>query len=232
MSDLETRMPELLRRATAGLHADEALARRTLRRARRRRARNAAMAGASAALLLLGLAAGARELLSATRLTPTDGGTPTPSAEATPSPTGVEASLPTPVLRTRDAILAAIEAGDLGALEALIDPDRFSYNFDDGSDPVPEWRKDPSVLEPLVEILRMPFATREGTPDVGTVYVWPALTEADLAHPSDAERAMLERLGISERELARMLEAFGAYVGPRTGIAQDGTWLFYTVGGD
>lgn len=232
MPDLETRMPELLRRAAAGVHADDQLGRRTLRRARRRRARNAAMAGLSATLLLLGLALGARELVSTTGLTPAGPGTPTPSVEGTTGPSGPEASLPGPVLRTRDAILAAIEAGDLGALEALIEPDRFSDNFDDGSNPVPEWRKDPGVLEPLAAILRMPFATREGTPDVGTIYVWPALTEADLAHPSEAERAMLEQLGITEREVRRMLEAFGAYVGPRTGIEQDGTWLFYTLGGD
>lgn len=232
MPDLETRMPELLRRAAAGVSADDRLGRRTLRRARRRRARNAATAGLSAMLLLLGIALGVRELVSVRGLTPADPGRPTPSAEGTPGPTGAEASLPAPVLRTRDAIIAAIEAGDLGALEAFTDPDRFSYNFDDGSNPVPEWRRDPSVLEPLAAILRMPFATREGTPDVGTIYVWPALTEADLAHPSEEERAMLEQLGISERELARMLEAFGAYVGPRTGIAQDGTWLFYTLGGD
>ena len=232
MPDLETRMPELLRRAAAGLHADERLGRRILRRARRRRARNATMAGLSGALLLLGIALGARELVSVTGLTPAGPGTPTPSAESTAGPTGPQASLPEPVLRTRDAILAAIAAGDLDALEGLIDRNRFSYNFDDGSNPVPEWRKDPTVLEPLVAILRMSFATREGTPDVGTVYVWPALVDADLAHPSDEERALLEQLGISERELAGMLEAFGAYAGPRTGIAQDGTWLFYTLGGD
>jgi hypothetical protein len=232
MPDLEARLPEMLRHAAAGVHADDALARRTLRRARRRRARNAAMAGVSAGLLLLGLALGARALVSDTRLTPVDAGTPTPTAAASPSPTGPEAGLPEPVLRTRDAVLAAIETGNLEALQAFIDPDRFAYNFDGGSNPVPEWRKDPTVLEPLASILRMPFATREGTPDVGTIYVWPALTEADLTHLSDEERAMLAQLGISDRDVRQMLEAFGAYTGPRTGIAQDGTWLFYTVGGD
>ncbi len=179
--------------------------------------------------LATGLALGARELVSLARVTPADGGTsPSPAVQ---SPTSTE-PLPTPVLQTREAILAAIEAGDLDALEGLIDPDRFSYNFGDGSNPVPEWRRDPAPLEALAEILRMPFATRQGTPEVGTIYLWPALTEADLADLDADERAMLQELGISEPEVRRMLEAFGGYVGPRTGIAQDGTWLFYTTGGD
>lgn len=146
--------------------------------------------------------------------------------------TGPTEGLPEPVLRTRDAILAAIRVRDFDALETLIDPDRFSYNFDDGSNPVPEWRKDPAVLDTLARILEMPFVTRQGTPELGTIYVWPSLTEADLEHLTDGDRAMLERLGITPRDVRAMLDAFGAYTGPRTGIAQDGTWLFYTIGGD
>jgi hypothetical protein len=234
MPDLETRMPELLRRAASGVAPDPGLEGRVLRRARRRRARNAAAAGLTAVVLIVGIAAGARELTSAARLTPGDSGTPTPSPEVSPSPTGPTgpiAALPEPVHRTRDAILAAIRAGDFDALEALIDPDRFSYNFDDGSNPVPEWRKDPSVLEALALVLEMPSVTREGTPDVGTIYVWPSLTEADLDHLTDEEWRMLATLGITEEDV-RAMRDFGAYTGPRTGIAQDGTWLFYTIGGD
>ncbi len=200
-----------------------------LRRARRRRAANASAAALVAIGLATGLALGARELVSLARVTPADGGaSPSPAVQ---SPTTTE-PLPIPVLQTRDAILAAIEAGDLDAVERLTDPDRFSYNFGDGSNPVPEWRRDPAPLEPLPKILRMPFATRQGTPEVETIYLWPALTEADLAEPDANERAMLQELGISEREVQRMLEALGGYVDPRTGIAQDGTWLFYTTGGD
>ncbi|GIU98845.1 MAG: hypothetical protein KatS3mg014_0461 [Actinomycetota bacterium] len=235
MPDLETRMPDLLRRAAAGLRADDAFERRTLRRARRRRARNASAAALAAIALAAGLALGARTVLTA-GLTPADGADgalPTSSVSPTPSPgSPVDEGLPTPVRQTRDAILAAIEARDFAALETLIDPDRFAYNFSDGHDPVPEWRRDPAPLEALAAILRMPFATREGTPELGTVYVWPSLVDADLTNLTDEERAMLTELGISEREVRRMLEAFGAYVGPRTGIAQDGTWVFSTLGGD
>lgn len=235
MRDLETRMPELLRRVASGVAADPDLEGRVLRTARRRRIANASVAGLAALALLAGLGLGARELVDGrSGLTPGDGGGSPPAVTPSASPSGPtgSAALPEAVLRTRDAILAAIRVRDFDALETLIDPDRFSYNFDDGSNPVPEWRKDPSVLDTLARILEMPFVTRQGTPDVGTIYVWPSLTEADLEHPTEEERAMLGRLGIGETEIRAMLEAFGAYTGPRTGIAQDGTWLFYTIGGD
>lgn len=137
------------------------------------------------------------------------------------------------VLETVYQIKLSLEIGpDFDGLEALIDPDRFSYNFDDGSNPVPEWRKDPSVLAPLTLILDMPSTTTKGTPDVGTITVWPSLVDADLANPTSEEQAMLDALGYTERDVQDMIDAFGGYVGPRTGIAEDGTWLFYTTGGD
>ncbi len=162
-----------------------------------------------------------------------------PDAAAT-GPTGSVPptdALPGAVLATRDRIAIAAETRDYQALEALVDPDRFAYNFDDGSDPMPLWREDPAVLDTLATILRMPFTTnREAYPDVHeaspTVYIWPSLMASDLSNPTAEERAMLETLGISPREIRDMLEAFGGYVGPRTGIAEDGTWVFYATGGD
>ena len=151
--------------------------------------------------------------------------------------TGPVAEVPTSVLATRDAIAVAAETRDFDGLETLIDPDHFSYNFDDGSNPIPEWRKDSAVLDTLATILQMPFTTnREAYPDVAegsqTVYIWPSLMGSDLTDLSAEERDMLDTLGITERGVQDMLDAFGGYVGPRTGIAQDGTWVFYTIGGD
>ena len=161
-------------------------------------------------------------------------------ATGSSAPTGLAGpveELPNAVLATRDAISIAAASRDFQALQALIDPDRFSYDFDDGSNPVPIWREDPSVLDTLVAILRMPFTTnREVYPDVAetspTVYIWPWLMASDLADLSPDEKAMLEQLGITAQEVRDMLDAFGGYAGPRTGIAEDGTWLFYTIGGD
>ncbi len=134
-------------------------------------------------------------------------------------------------LATRDAIAIAAETRDFDTLEALIDPDHFSYNFDDGSNPVPVWRTDPAVLDTLATILQMPFTTTEAA-GVGTTYVWPSLTDADLAALTPDESVMLETLGTTDANVQAMLDAFGGYAGPRTGIAEDGTWLFYAIGGD
>jgi len=164
------------------------------------------------------------------------------TAEAFPyvvsgGPTGPTDVLPDAVLATRDAIVVAAATRDYDALEALIDPDRFSYNFDDGSNPVPEWRTDPTVLEALVTILQMPFTTNEAAyPDIADdspiVYIWPSLMASDLTDLGAEEQAMLDELGITEQDVRDMLDAFGGYVGPRTGIAEDGTWVYYTIGGD
>jgi hypothetical protein len=154
-------------------------------------------------------------------------------------PTGAtgSAEVPSAVVATRDAVLEAASKLDFDALEALIDPNRFAYNFDDGSNPVPIWRKDPSLLDPLVTILQMPFTTnREAYPDVDpgspTVYLWPSLVASDLKDLTAEERTMLDTLGITDRDVRDMIDAFGGYVGPRTGIAEDGTWTYYTTGGD
>ena len=155
------------------------------------------------------------------------------------APTGAtgSAEIPSAVMATRDAILEAASKLDFDALEALIDPDHFAYNFDDGSNPGPIWREDPAPLDPLVTILQMPFTTnREAYPDVApnspTVYIWPSLMSSNLEDLTAEERAMLDTLGITDRYVRDMIDAFGSYVGPRAGIAEDGTWTFYVTGGD
>ncbi len=154
-------------------------------------------------------------------------------------PTGAtgSAGIPSAVVATRDAVLEAASKLDFDALEALIDPDRFAYNFDDGSNPVPIWREDPALLDPLVTILQMPFTTnREAYPDVDpsspTVYIWPALMGSDLTDLTAEEQGMLDTLGITDRDVRDMIDAFGGYVGPRAGIDEDGAWIFYVIGGD
>ncbi len=136
------------------------------------------------------------------------------------------------MLATRDAVASAAAAREFDALEALIDPNRFAYDFSDSSNPVPEWRKDPAPLDALPAILQMPFTTTEGTPELGTIYVWPALVDADLSNLTQDERAMLDELGFTAQDVRDMLDAFGGYAGPRTGIAEDGTRLYYTIDGD
>lgn len=172
--------------------------------------------------------------------TDTPGATGATGASGASGPAGVTGPIldaPAAVVETRDAVLEAASKLDFDALEALIDPDRFAYNFDDVSNPVPIWREDPTLLEPLVAILQMPSTTnREAYPDVDpsspTVHIWPALMGSDLRDLTAEDREMLDILGITDRDVRDMIGAFGGYVGPRAGIDEDGTWIFYVIGGD
>lgn len=135
------------------------------------------------------------------------------------------------MLATRDAIAAAAEIRDFGALETLIDPDRFSYNFDDGSDPTPAWRADPSVLDPILAILELPY-TVEVVEGYGTFYVWPYLAaDGSLEEITDRERADLRALGFTDEHIREMV-AVGGYLGPRLAIDEQGRWRNYVTGGD
>jgi hypothetical protein len=162
---------------------------------------------------------------------PPAGATGATGATGSEGPGGPANALPAAVSDTQVSLLNAASARDFDTLEALIDPTHFAYNFSDGSDPVPEWRRDPTPLDALATILEMPFTTTESTP-LGTIYVWPSLVDADLTNLTQDERAMLGKLGITDKDVKDMLDAFGGYVGPRTGIAEDGTWVFFTTGGD
>lgn len=159
-------------------------------------------------------------------------GTPTETPPVEPQP-----GLPDEVAATRVTMLDAVADGpDFGTLEGLLDPMTFAYNFDDGSDPLPVWRDDPSVLEPIPQILDMPFyVTREiEAPDgfVGKFYQWPHLMEpGSLDRVTDQERADLAALGFDDAEIEAMRE-FGGYTGPRLVIRADGLWTAYVTGGD
>jgi hypothetical protein len=149
-------------------------------------------------------------------------GTTTPGSPA-PSPE----ALPAPVATTRAAIVGASVGKDFDALGALIDPTRFSYNFSDGHDPIPEWRADPGILDTITKILGMPFATRHS--GTGDVYVWPSFADADLTTLTAAERTLVGSIGVTRKDVETMI-ASGGYTGPRLGIASDGRWLFYADG--
>src|SRR4029450_3182599 len=75
---------------------------------------------------------------------------------AGPNLTGV----PSDVAATAQRIYDAAKAKDFHALAELIDPNTFVYNLDDGSDPIPAWRADPSELDVMVAVteLRAPSA--------------------------------------------------------------------------
>jgi hypothetical protein len=159
------------------------------------------------------------------------------AALAVPAPVGEPApaihleGAPPDVAVTAQRLLDAVLAHDLDALAELIDPNTFVHDFDDGSDPIPGWREDPTVLDVIPGVLRLPFVVQD-IEGYGTFYVWPYLMkEGALDDVTEQERADLHSLGFSDAEIERMRE-FGSYIGPRLAIDADGLWRNYVTGGD
>lgn len=155
---------------------------------------------------------------------------PSPSRDADIADADVT-GVPSVVAATAERIHDAALARDFDTLAALMDPDIFVYNFDDGSNPIPAWREDPEVLDTAAAILEMPPAAVD-VEGMGRFYIWPYLMEADLTDPTPAHLRDLDRLGIGAEELREMLRHFGGYVGPRLAIDETGLWRNFVLGGD
>ena len=146
---------------------------------------------------------------------------------AGPNLTGV----PPDVAATAQRIYDAAKAKDFDALAKLLDPNTFVYNLDDGSDPIPAWRADPSELDVMVAILEMPPTSRDIGPGYGTFFFWPYLVNSDFSSLSPLEHTDLARLGYSDEDVELMVDGGAGYQGPRLAIDENGRWRnFITVG--
>jgi hypothetical protein len=151
-------------------------------------------------------------------------GDPGPSG---PNLTGV----PPDVAATAQRIYDAASAEDFDALAELLDPNTFVYNLDDGSDPIPAWRADPSELEIMVAILEMPPTSRDIGEGYGTFFFWPYLVNSDFNALTVQERADLASLGYTGEDIQLMIDGGYGYQGPRLAIDETGLWRnFITVG--
>lgn len=154
----------------------------------------------------------------------------TPVGDAGPSGPNVT-GVPPDVAATAQRIYDAARAKDFDALAELLDPNTFVYNLDDGSDPIPAWRADPSELDVMVAILEMPPTSRDIGAGYGTFFFWPYLVNSDLSALLPQERADLAALGYSDGEIQMMIDGETGYQGPRLAIDEDGRWRnFITVG--
>jgi hypothetical protein len=155
---------------------------------------------------------------------------PTPEGQLPPSGPDVT-GVPPDVAVTAQQIYDAAKAKDFDALAELLDPNTFIYNLGDASNPIPEWRADPSVLDLMVAILEMPPTSRDIGPGYGTFYFWPYLVNSDLENLTPEERADLASLGYSDEEIQLMIDGGAGYQGPRLAIDENGEWRnFITVG--
>jgi hypothetical protein len=155
----------------------------------------------------------------------------TPVGDAPTEPSVDVEGVPPDVAITARRIYDAAKAKDFDVLAELLDPNTFVYNLDDGSDPIPAWRADPSELDVMVAILEMPPTSRDIGEGYGTFSFWPYLVNSDFSALTPQERADLAALGYSDEEIQLMIDGGAGYQGPRLAIDEEGQWRnFITVG--
>jgi hypothetical protein len=138
--------------------------------------------------------------------------------------------LPRAVSSTVDIIIVVAANCDFDTLEA-VGGDNFAAGFG-GDDPSELWTyEEEQGYEPmywLMSILDLPHGTVET--ENGTLYVWPAASahEGDWETTPAADVAVLESL-YSEEQMQGFAD-FGAYIGYRVGIWEDGDWSFFVAG--
>ncbi|MGB3339747.1 MAG: hypothetical protein WBA73_21400 [Devosia sp.] len=143
--------------------------------------------------------------------------------------------LPESVQATRAAMLAAAKAGDLTALQAIIDgqsgPIQLGFG---GAETAAEFATSNSVtgdgldtLAELVDILEQPYeAVDDG--QGGKFYIWPYLASADLEKLTDADKVAAYQL-IDPDSLPDFID-YGGWLAMRTIINADGEWSAWVLG--
>ena len=155
----------------------------------------------------------------------------TPVGAGEPEQTVNVEGVPPDVAVTAEGIYDAAKNGDVEGLREFLDPNTFAYNFDDGSDPIPAWRRDPSVLDLMVAVLELPAAAPRVIEGYGTFTIWPYLIDSDFDALTERERADLVSLGYTEEDIQLMIDGGHGYQGPRLAIDETGLWRnFITVG--
>ena len=157
---------------------------------------------------------------------------PTPVGEpARPQGPTLE-GVPPDVAVTAQRIYDAAVAGDVDALAPLLDPNTFAYNFDDGSDPIPTWREEPSVLDRIAAVLQLPAAEPRTIRGYGTLTIWPYLIDSDFDALTQREADDLMALGYSAADIQLMIDGGNGYQGPRLAIDETGLWRSFTTMGE
>lgn len=138
--------------------------------------------------------------------------------------------LPAAVSETRDAIITAAAACNFAALEELAAED-FSSSFgnDVGAEAFARWEEEgEGKLGILLRLLDMSYGTNEL--NGGAIYVWPAAaTYATWDAVPPEQKSELTSI-YTDEEMEEFFAGFGSYAGWRTGINQDGEWLYFTAG--
>lgn len=145
-------------------------------------------------------------------------------------------TLPEPVARMRQLIMAAAASGDLSAVATLMNPgpNQTTIGPDDSGNDLATALKDMSgdedgmeILAIMLDVLSTGYAhVGKGSPD--EAYVWPYFVRAPIDQLSPPEKVDLMRI-VTAGDYSGMLE-FGGYNFYRIGISPDGQWRFFLAG--
>jgi hypothetical protein len=190
----------------------------------------------AAGLLLLAAAGGLALMPPASTEAPGRADTATPQPQKPPPAPKVRygtEGLPQPVLELREAMLAAIESGQIEELAhayvmSEIKPD---IGAPPKTDPAVHWKatsgdgQGREVLAALSLILDAGYVTIPRGADIenNQLYVWPYFAEVPLGKLTP--RQEVELLRLVPARLAREMKEKGKYTHWRLVIGADGTWL-------
>jgi hypothetical protein len=142
-----------------------------------------------------------------------------------------QAGLPAAVAATRAVIFAVAPTCDFGTLSELTSNAGFRYSFGVDDDPEGFWTEREVMGVPLMQILartlNLSYEIIEN-PDGPDLYVWPGAFPYAWEEVPDDRRAELAEI-YSEEEIQGYAE-FGAFIGWRVGINEDGEWQFFVAG--
>lgn len=141
-------------------------------------------------------------------------------------------ALPPAVVAMRDAILEAVQTGQLEDLKAALDLNELKPELaeDNVTDPVAFWRKNSAdgtggdILAALGLLLEsQPSMQPLGKdPENSGLYIWPAFADRPLLQLSKEEDALLAHL--ERPEMVARMKSSGRYTGWRLVIGADGVW--------
>ncbi|MFW2382518.1 MAG: hypothetical protein ACN4GZ_12225 [Acidimicrobiales bacterium] len=126
---------------------------------------------------------------------------------------------------TFDAITAALAACDWDTLDELTPP-TFMASFG-GGDPIELWQSSEASDEPILAILLAHLSVQPGF-DHGGFASWPRAAGEFWEDVTPEMQAELLDLGYTRDDFESYAEI--GYIGYRTGIDADGTWMYYVAG--
>ena len=139
-------------------------------------------------------------------------------------------SVPQSVAQTLWEMVEAAQVCDFNALETVAGPN-FTASFG-GGDPAELWAyEEENGYEPmawLMKVLDLPHGTREV--DGKTLYIWPAAAAHDGEWDTMPEEYVDDLRDIYSEDDFEGFRQFGAYIGYRVGIYENGDWSFFVAG--